>query len=258
MPEKRVLYKVEDNVGFITINNPPMNALCKEVMDGLNQCLSKIEKDGTLRAVVITGEGRAFVAGADIKEFPRWTPDVAEELTSKGHRIFNRIEALYCPVIAAVNGYALGGGLELALVCDIRIASEKAKFGLPEVTLGIIPGYGGTQRLSRTIGVGKARMMTYTGEIIGAGEALEIKLVEDVVEAESLMEAARGLARKIAANAPIAVKGAKKAINQGRNLSLEQGLAIELAEQIVCFSSEDKQEGVEAFINKRTPEFKNR
>lgn len=254
----KVNCKVENGIATIIIDNPPMNALSKPIMDGLRECFYNLGNDDSVRAVIITGEGRSFVAGADIKEFTSWSPDDAEDLTDKGQRIFMKIENFAAPVIAAVNGFALGGGLELALSCDIRIASEKAKFGLPEVTLGIIPGYGGTQRLCRTINVGKAKRMIYSGEIIDAAEAEKIGLVDCVVSPDALMSNALDLARKIAANAPIAVCGAKKAINEGRNLSLEQGLAVELGVARKCFSTEDKQEGVDAFINKRKPAFRNK
>lgn len=255
---EKVNCKIEDGVALITINNPPMNALDKEVMDGLRNCFNSLREEDSLRAVVVTGEGRAFVAGADIKEFTSWTPDLAEDYTEKGQRIFSQIEGFPTPVIAAVNGFAFGGGLELALACDIRIASEKAKMALPEVTLGIIPGYGGTQRLSRTIGVGKAKKMIFTAEPMDAAEAQACGLVELVVPAESLVETALEMARKIAANGPVAVRNAKKAVNIGRNLSIEQGMAVELDLAKACFFTEDKAEGVDAFINKRKAQFKNK
>ncbi len=253
-----VSYTVNDHIALVTIDNPPMNPLDRSVMDGIRDTFNTLVQDETIRAVIITGVGRSFVAGADIKEFASWTPNDAEDLTSKGHRIFSLIENFPVPVIAAVNGFALGGGLELALACDLRIASEKAKFGFPEVTLGIIPGYGGTQRLCRTIPIGKAKKMIYLAEIIDAAEAEKIGLVDAVASPENLNEAALDMARKIAANAPIAVRGAKEAITKGRNVSIEQGLAVELLIQRQCFSSEDKKEGADAFINKRKPVFQNR
>lgn len=254
----KVNCKVKDGIAIIVIDNPPMNALNKSIMDGIRESFNNLCQDNSVRTVIITGEGRAFIAGADIREFTSWSPDDAEDLTAKGQRIFAQIENFPAPVIAAVNGFALGGGLELALSCDIRIASEKAKFGLPEVTLGIIPGYGGTQRLCRTINVGKAKKMIYSGEIIDAAEAEKIGLVDCVVTPDALMCRALEIAGKIAANAPIAVRGTKKAINEGRNLSLEQGLNIEVSVARNCFLTEDKKEGVDAFINKRKPVFRNK
>jgi len=250
---------LDNGIAVITISNPPMNPLNKEVMDGLRECFNLLSQNDSLRAVIITGKGeRAFVAGADVKEFTSWTPDIAEDLTEKGQRIFMQIENFFVPVIAAINGFALGGGLELALSCDIRIASENAKMGLPEVTLGIIPGYSGTQRLCRTISIGKAKKMIFTAEFIDAAEAKQIGLVESVVAPEALMDAAMEIAKKIAAHGPVAVRGAKKAINVGRGLSIEQGMAIELGMARTVFSTEDKVEGVDAFINKRKPVFKNK
>jgi enoyl-CoA hydratase len=248
---------LDSGIALVSINNPPVNSLDKDVMDGLRGCFKFLSQDDSVRVVIVTGEGRSFVAGGDIKEFLSWTPDVAGELTGKGQCIFNQIENFPTPVIAAINGFALGGGLELALACDIRIASEKAKIGLPEVTLGLIPGYGGTQRLCRTISIGQAKKMIFTAEIIDAVEAKQIGCVDCVVAPESLMDAAMDMAKKIAANGPVAVRGAKEAINKGRDFSMEQGLAVELSVQTMCFCSEDKIEGVDAFINKRKPIFKN-
>ena len=254
---EKVRCVLEAGIALVTIDNPPMNALNKQVMDDIRACFNALREEPTLRAVVVTGEGRAFVAGADITEFTSWTPDLAEDFTEKGQRIFTQIENFPTPVIAAVNGFAFGGGLELALACDIRIASEKAKMGLPELTLGIIPGYGGTQRLSRTIGMGKAKKMIFSAEPVDAAEALACGLVEIVAPVDGLLAAAMDLAKKIAAVAPIAARNAKKAINSGRNLSIEQGLAIELALAKECFRTEDKVEGVDAFVNKRKAQFKN-
>jgi len=251
----KVVCHVEGEIAVITIHNPPMNTLDRTVMDGIRTSFNQLKENETVRAVIVTGEGRSFVAGADIKEFSSWTSDEVEDLTDKGQRIFMQIENFPAPVIAVINGFALGGGLELALACDFRIASEKAKLGLPEVKLGIIPGYGGTQRLCRTISIGQAKKMIYTGAIIGAPEAREIGLVETVVAPDELMGVALAIAKKIAANAPIAVRGAKKSINTGRNLSIEQGMAIELCVARMCFGTDDRKEGVDAFINKRRPRF---
>jgi enoyl-CoA hydratase len=250
---------VTDRIATVVIDNPPMNPLCKEAIDGLRECFNLLNDDADVRAVVLTGAGvKSFVAGADIKEFPMWTPDIAEDLTEKGQRIFTQIENFPAPVIAAINGFALGGGLELALSCDIRIASENAKMGLPEVSLGIIPGYGGSQRLPRTINIGDAKKMIYTAETISADRALEIGLIQEVLPPAELMDRALEIARKIASNGPIAVRGVKRAINSERNFTIQQGLTVELSVAREVFSSEDKTEGIDAFIDKRKAVFKDR
>lgn len=250
--------EIESLIATVVIDNPPMNPLKKEVMDGIRAAFSYIGSQDDVRVVIITGAGKAFVAGADIKEFTSWTPELAIELTAKGQRLFGEIENFPIPVIAAVNGYALGGGLELALSCDIRIASNLAKMGLPEVTLGIVPGYGGTQRLGRTIAPGYAKKMVFTGEIINADKALELGLVDDVTAPEQLLPTARDIALKIAANGPIAVRSAKTAMNAERRQSMPYGIAVELDAAGRVFASEDKIEGVAAFIEKRKPAFKNK
>lgn len=249
----------DDGIAILTIDNPPMNPLCQEVMDGIRESLNIMAESDDVRCLIITGGGeKAFIAGADIKEFPQWTPDICEELTRKGQALFCKIENFKAPVIAAINGYALGGGLELALCCDIRLASEKAKMGLPEVTLGIIPGYGGTQRLCKTINVGDAKKMMFTGEMIRADKALQLGLVQDVYPPEELMEKAVELAKKIANNGPIAASEIKKSVNYERNRWINQGLTEELASGRFVFTTEDHVEGINAFIEKRTPVFKNR
>lgn len=249
----------DGTIATVTISNPPMNPLSKGAISGLIDAFDELDAQADIRAVIITGAGeKAFVAGADIKEFPTWTPQLAEELGSKGQRLFTRIENFPAPVIAAVNGFALGGGLELALACDIRLCSENARMGLPEVGLGIIPGYGGTQRLAQTVPVGEAKKMIYTAEHIKPDKALAIGLVQEVTTLEALLPRAKELAQKIAGNAPMAVRAAKYSVNFVRNFTLEQGMAVELAASKACFMSEDKVEGVDAFINKRQAEFKNK
>jgi enoyl-CoA hydratase len=254
----KVRCEIENNIAVITLNSPPMNALDIEVMDGLRETFGKLHQVRDLRVVIVTGQGRAFVAGADIKEFTSWTETSAEDFTEKGQRIFSHIANFPCPVIAAINGFAFGGGLELALACDIRLASEKASMGLPETTLGIIPGYGGTQRLARTIGIGKAKKMIFSADPVDAGEAARVGLVDGVYHPDKLMDEAMALAEKIASRAPIAIRNAKAALNAGRDVSLEQGLRVELALATLCFATEDKIEGVDAFVNKRKAEFKNK
>lgn len=251
--------KLNDGIAIITIDNPPMNPLCQDVMNGLRETFNLLSENDSVRCVIITGGGeKAFVAGADIKEFPDWTPDICEDLTRKGQALFYKIENFKAPVIAAINGYALGGGLELALCCDIRLASENAKMGLPEITLGIIPGYGGTQRLCKTINVGDAKKMMFTGEMIKAEKALQLGLVQDVYPKEELMSKAIELAKKIAKNGPIAAREIKKSVNYERNSWIMQGLTTELASGREVFTTEDHLEGINAFIEKRPAIFKNR
>lgn len=254
----KIICNIEDGIAIVKINNPPVNSLNNEVMNGLDECFSDLYKNDEIRAVIITGEGNSFVAGADIKEFISWTPDMVRELTQKGQSIFTKIENYPRPVIAAINGYALGGGLELALVCDIRIASDKAKFGLPETTLGIVPGYGGSARLPKIINEGQAKKMIFTGEIINAMEAKSIGLVQEVVSEELTLLKSIEIATKIKQNAPIAISNIKRVINMGRNLSTEENLKNEADVAEICFSSQDKIEGVDSFINKRKPKFINK
>jgi enoyl-CoA hydratase len=213
--------------------------------------------DESIRAVVLTGSGdKSFVAGADINELLKADRDRGLGISEEGHAAFNAVESLPKPVIAAVNGYALGGGCELAMACDFRIASEKAKFGQPEVTLGLIPGYGGTQRLSRLVGKGMAKRLVLTGEIIDAAEALRIGLVEKVVSDEELLKEAEGLAMKLAGLAPVAMKLAKHAIDSGFDMRLEDGLALEKQLFGDACATEDKNEGTGAFLEKKKPTFK--
>ena len=254
---KIVSCMLEDGIATVTITNPPMNALNDDAIVGLRDVFADLDKEPTVRCVILTGAGeKAFVAGADINQFPTWTPDIAEQYTEKGQKIFlNNIENFKTPVIAAINGHAVGGGLELALACDIRLASDKARMGLPEVSLGIAPGYGGSQRLCNTIPVGEAKKMLYTGALIKADKALAIGLVQGVYPLEELMPQAKELANAISANGPLAVSATKAAINYQRNLWIEKGLAFELAGQKRMFGTADCREGVQAFLEKRKPSF---
>ena len=254
---EKVRCVLENGIATVTIDNPPLNALCAEVMDGLEECFTRLRREESLRVIVLTGAGKAFVAGADLREVAAWSVPEAEAMTAKGQRIFRRIENCPVPVIAAVNGFAFGGGLELALSCDIRIASEKATMGLPEAGLGIIPGYGGTQRLSRTIGMGKAKRMIFSGDPVDAVEAEKTGLVDQIAGHGNLLPQVMELAEKIASRGPVAVRNAKKAINEGIDQTLDQGIAIELRMARACFATEDRAEGVEAFIAKRPPIFRN-
>lgn len=257
---KTLIYEKKDNIGLLTINRPDkMNAISNELTSELRSLLDELEKDNDLRAVVITGAGdKAFVAGADIKELVDRDARLGRQVSSERQKIFSRIENLPVPVIAAVNGYALGGGLEIALACNIRICSEKAQFGAPEVKLGIIPGDGGTQRLPRLVGLGRAMEMILTGDFIDAQEAYRIGLVNAVVPPEELMDKAMELAKKIASRPPLAVRYAKEAVNRSQEGDTASGFALESYLHALTCTTEDKKEGVAAFLEKRKGKFKGR
>ena len=255
-----VLYTQEGAVGVVTIDRPKaLNALNSTVLDELRQAFEAIDLE-TVRCVVITGSGeKSFVAGADIGEMSNLTQGEAEAFGKKGNDLFRMIETFPVPVIAAVNGYALGGGCELALCCDIRICSDNAQFGQPEVGLGITPGFGGTQRLVRAVGPGRAKEMIYTERSIKADDALRVGLVNAVYPQAELMPAAMKLAGTIAKNAPIAVRACKKAINEGTQVDMDSAIVIEEKLFGSCFETEDQREGMQAFLEKRKVEgFKNR
>jgi enoyl-CoA hydratase len=274
-----VEYTKDGSIGIIRMNNPPMNVLSSAVLKELHAILDKIEEDSGLDAVIITGEGRAFVAGADISEMMGMDPAAAARFAEAGQGAFDRIQALKMPVIAAVNGFALGGGTELAISCDIRIASDAAKFGQPEVNLGVIPGFGGTQRLARLIGPGKAKELIFTGEMIDAKTALDIGLVQALVpgfkksadgqlllnekgkpiqDNEPVLAAAMAMARTIASKGPISVQLAKESIDRGMDLTLAGGLKLEADNFANLFATEDQKEGMKAFVEKRPAQFKRR
>lgn len=245
-------YEVKGNYAVITINREAaLNALNSEVLDELDKTLNCIDID-TIRAVVLTGAGaKSFVAGADIGEMSTLTKAEGEAFGKKGNDIFRKIETCPVPFIAAINGFALGGGCEIAMSCDIRIASENAMFGQPEVGLGITPGFGGTQRLARLVGPGMAKQLIYTARNIKSDEALRIGLVNAVYPAEELMEQAEKLASTIAGNAPIAVRACKKAINEGLELPMDEAIALEEKLFGSCFESEDQREGMANFLRKK-------
>lgn len=245
-------YEDKGAYGVIAINNPKqLNALNSQVLDDLNAALDQINVD-TVRCVIVTGSGeKAFVAGADITEMKDLDQAGGTAFGKKGNDIFRRIETFPIPFIAAVNGFALGGGNELSLACDFRIASENAVFGQPEAGLGITPGFGGTQRLARAVGPGYAKQMIYTARNIKAPEALRIGLVNAVVPQEELMPLAEKLAGQIAGNAPIAVRQCKKAINEGLELNMDDAVALEEKLFGECFATADQKEGMTAFVEKR-------
>lgn len=254
-----VKYEKNEGIAVITINRPEaLNALNAEVISDLEKVVEAVENDDEVRVLIITGEGRSFVAGADIGAQAVLDLDGGRKWGQRGSALMRRIETLEIPTIAAVNGFALGGGCELALACDIILASEKAKFGQPEVGLGITPGFSGTQRLPRRVGIGKAKELVFTGRMIRAEEAEKIGLANGVVAPEALMDEAFKMARDILKNAPIAVKYSKAAIARGVEVGIDAGIAIENELFAMCFASKDQKEGMQAFLEKRTAQFENK
>ena len=254
MELKNVILEKEGHLAIVTINRPKaLNALNSETLKDLDIVIEDLEKDTNVYAVILTGAGeKSFVAGADIAEMKDLNEEQGKEFGILGNNVFRRLEKLDKPVIAAISGFALGGGCELAMSCDIRIASEKAKFAQPEAGLGITPGFGGTQRLARIVGLGKAKEMIYTCDMIKAEEAYRIGLVNKVVPLEALMDEAKSMANKIIGNAPIAVKYCKDAINRGMQVDIDQAILIEAEDFGKCFASEDQTEGMTAFLERRS------
>ena len=256
MPFKFLTLEVADRVATLTVNRPDkLNALNDATISELGQAIDQIRVDDSIGGVILTGAGRAFVAGADISELSSQTPVLAKGRARAGQDVFRRIETCPKPVIAAVNGFALGGGCELAMACHIRIASDAAKFGQPESKLGLLPGYGGSQRLPRLVGKGRAVQLLLTGEMIDAQEAYRIGLVNKVTPAAELMSAAREMMKTILANGPLAVALCIEAIDRGLEMSLEEGLVLEANHFGLLAASEDMTEGMKAFLEKRTPVF---
>ena len=254
-----VRFEKKDNIALVTIDRPEaLNALNSTVIAELEQVVTELENDGTIRAMILTGEGRSFVAGADIGEQYPLDLDGGRRWGQRGSALFRRMERLEFPTIAAVNGFALGGGCELAMSCDIILASEKARFGQPEVGLGITPGFSGTQRLPRRVGVAKAKELIFSGRMVKADEAERIGLVNAVYAPEALLDGAMEMARSFAKNAPIAVKYAKACIDRGMQTDIDSGIACENELFAMCFATADQKEGMGAFLEKRTAEFQNR
>jgi enoyl-CoA hydratase len=251
--------RLERGVAVVTIDRPEKrNALSAAVRAELIAALDALRDDDSVRVLVLTGAGeRAFVAGADIAEFAERTP-LEQRAAMTGRRVFDEIAAFPKPVLAMINGYALGGGCELALACDVRVAADTAKLGQPEINLGIIPGGGGTQRLPRLVGTGQAMRLILSGEIIDAAEALRIGLVDLVCPAPELRERTLEMARAMAAKSPVALRMAKAAVRAAAEMPLAAGLAYETELFVTCFASEDKREGVAAFLEKRAPDFRGR
>ncbi|MFM1651977.1 enoyl-CoA hydratase [Brevibacillus sp. B_LB10_24] len=249
---------VENRIATLSIDHPPANALNRAVLEELHAALTALEQNDEVKVVILTGEGRFFVAGADIKEFTGISGAEAAAMAEAGQGLFNRIEAFPKPVIAAVNGACLGGGLELAMACHIRLAAAEAKLGLPELNLGLIPGYGGTQRLPRLVGRGRATELILTSRMVTGVEAKRIGLADEVYPQEELLVQARELAQKIAEKGKVAIRLALSAIHTGFAEGFKEGLAQEAALFGEAFETEDMKEGVAAFLEKRKPQFTDR
>jgi enoyl-CoA hydratase len=254
---ENVKVEKKNRIAYVTIDRPKvLNALNMATMEELRQVFTDLRDDKETRVVILTGGGeKAFVAGADINELAKNDPVQAKAYTHRGQAVLDLIENLGKPVIACINGFALGGGCEIAMACTMRLASENAKLGQPEVKLGIIPGYGGTQRLARLVGTGLAMQMVLTGEMISAREAHRIGLVNEVLPTAQLMARAEEIAGKIIGMAPLAIQYCMEAVNQGMNMTLQEGLFLEATLFGICCATEDKKEGTTAFLEKRTPNF---
>ena len=251
-----VLYEKEGDIAIVTVNRPKaLNALNAETLADIEKAMDAAAADAEVKVVILTGAGRAFVAGADITFMQNMTAMEGRAFAMLGQAVFRKIETMEKPVIAAVNGFALGGGCELAMSCDFRIASDAAKFGQPEVGLGVTPGFGGTQRLPRLVGVGMAKELCYTGDTIDANEALRIGLVNHVVPGDELMTYVKDMAKRIASKGQLAVRMCKKAINEGMQMDIDRSMTLEADIFGILFSTEEQKEGMTAFVEKRKPVF---
>ncbi|MFC1868557.1 enoyl-CoA hydratase/isomerase family protein [Thermodesulfobacteriota bacterium] len=255
MDTEFVTVKIEDSLALVTIENPPVNVLQANVLERLNQIFDDLKISDEVRVVILTGTGKSFASGGDIKHFPNLNRKSGEALSIKVNSMQRSIEEFDWPVIAAINGYCIGGGCELAMACDIRIASSGATFGIPDICLGLMPGAGGTQRLPRLVSASRAKILLYTGDRIKAHEAEKIGLVDMVVEPGQELPESKRLAAKILKNAPIALRFIKKAVNRGLQMPLYDALMMESTLFGELFETEDLKEGVNAFLNKRVPEF---
>jgi enoyl-CoA hydratase len=256
MPYDTLLYSVADRVATITVNRPDkLNALNDRVIADLGDAIDAARDDANVGGIILTGAGRAFVAGADIAELEKHGAVSAKALAQRGQGVFRRFETSLKPTIAAVNGFALGGGCELAMACHVRIASDSAKFGQPEVKLGLLPGYGGTQRLPRLIGKGRALQLLLTGEMIDANEAFRIGLVNSVVPASEVVDAATSMLKTMLGNAPLALAHCIEAVNRGYDISLDEALTLEATAFGLLAATDDKREGTRAFVEKRPAKF---
>jgi enoyl-CoA hydratase len=258
MVYEHLIFELDDNIALITFNRPDrLNALSGALLDEFSHALERIEDNENIRSLILTGMGnKAFVAGADIKEISECNTLSARLFSEKGQRVISKLQGLSIPVIAAVNGYALGGGAEIVLACDFAYASEKAMLGFPESTLGIIPGFGGTQRLARLIGTAMAKEMIFTGNMISSAMAKEYGMINKVFAPESLLDEVKKTAKTIASRGKVSTRAAKEVINIGMNADLETGLALEANAFAICMAGEDAKEGTSAFLEKRKPVFK--
>ena len=258
MAYNNIIYQVEEDIASITFNRPKaLNALNNELIQEFSSALDEIAGNEDIRILILTGAGeKSFVAGADITELATYTALLAKGFSQTGHLTLNKLERLPIPVIAAVNGFALGGGCEIALACDFIYASENAKLGLPEINLGVMPGFGGTQRLPRQIGKNMAKELIFTGKMITAVEARELGLVNKVCSQETLMDEVLKIAKVIAAKGKVSLRAAKQAVNHGMDVDLTTGCMFEIDAFALCLASEDAKEGTAAFLEKRQPEFK--
>ncbi len=251
-----LLLEKKDGIAVVTMNRPKaLNALNSEMLKEIKSVVKDLNSDETVKVVIFTGSGKSFVAGADIAEMSELSAEAGREFAQLGQGVFRHIEIMNKPTIAAVNGFALGGGCEISMSCDIRIASNKAKFGQPEVGLGITPGFSGTVRLSRMVGVAKAKELIYTAKLISADEAEKIGLVNQVVEPDELMSVAMDMAKEIASKAPLAVRYSKEAINRSLDVDIDTGNSIEAGYFGLCFATEDQKNGMKAFLNKEKVDF---
>ncbi len=257
MEYKNIIVEIKDGIGFLKVNRPKaLNALNSETLSEIGHAGNELNANKSVRVVIVTGEGdKAFVAGADIMEMKDLTALEAAAFSQRGHEAMNTLENMEKPVIAAVNGFALGGGFELALACDFIYASDKAKLGFPETTLGIHPGFGGTQRAAKLVGLAKAKEMIFTGKTINAQEAYEIGLVNKVVPHDQLMSEVLALAEKMGKNGPFSVRLAKECINKSLTLASKEGFALEAKDFGMCFATKDQKEGMSAFAEKRKSTF---
>jgi enoyl-CoA hydratase/carnithine racemase len=255
---ENILVEKKNSIAYVTVNRPKvLNALDMSTMEELRSAFTDVKSDAAIRVAILTGSGeKAFIAGADIGELSKHDAVSGKEYTHRGQSVLDLIEDLGKPVLACINGFALGGGCEIAMACTMRLASSNAKLGQPEVKLGIIPGYGGTQRLPRLVGKGVAMQLVLTGEMISAEEGLRIGLVNEVTPPAELIPRAEAIAQKIIANAPLAIQYAMEAVNRGLDLSLADGLYLEATLFGVCCATEDKKEGTAAFLEKRGAQFK--
>jgi len=260
MAYENIIFEVEADVGIVRFNRPKaLNAINPEMVKELDDALSKVKADSNIRVLILTGQGdKAFMAGADISQMANFDTLQLRRFSRDLHEVQFRLEGLPIPVIACVNGFALGGGTEMAMASDFIYASENAKFGQPEINLGLIPGAGGTQRLPRLVGLGRAMEMILTGEVIDANEARRIGLVSKVVSSEELMPVTMDMAQEMASKGPVALRYAKEAIHKGMDLTLEQGLRLEADLYFLLHTTKDRTEGIKAFREKRTPEFEGR